>query len=112
MIVRAVAQGDPDPEGRGRVRVKIPNQGVTMWADRVFPLTPFGDVEVPGGAAVWVGFEGDDGASPVVLGLVDPLPRSAARTLQVERMGDAWDQGHAAGSQDGAQSSDTPNPYR
>ncbi|MFS0732728.1 phage baseplate assembly protein V [Microbacterium sp. 1P10UB] len=112
MITRAVAQGEADPEGRGRVRVEIPDEGVTAWAARVFPLTPYGDAEVPAGAAVWVGFERDDRAFPVVLGLVEPLARSAARTLQVERMGDAWDQGHAAGSLDGAQGSDTANPYR
>lgn len=94
------------------MQVQLPGGGELRWAARAFPLTPYGDADIPGDVEVWLGFEDDDRDLPVVLGLVGPLPRAAARTLQVERMGDAWDQGHAAGTSDGAQGADTPNPYR
>ena len=111
-ITRAMATGSPDPEGRGRVQVVTAPGDGPLWAARVFSSSGLGDAEIPAGAAVWVVLEQDDPLSPVVLGLVDPLPRTAARTLQGERLGDAWDQGHAAGTDDAAGRSDTPNPYR
>lgn len=82
-----------------------------LWAPRVIPIAAFAAHDVAIGAAVWVAFEDDDPASPVVLGLLDPPARRDALARDLEALGDAWDRGHASGTADGG-GGVTPNPYR
>jgi hypothetical protein len=111
-LTRARVLEPLDPTGEGRLQVTVPSAGVTGWADRVHPLAAFGGADVEQDAEVWVAFEDDDLARPVVLGLVHAPTRGAALARDREAMGDAWDRGHAAGSGDEASGSDTANPYR
>jgi hypothetical protein len=67
-LYRGIVSGNSDPDGRGRLRVEIPAVGVDLWAEMVVPIgAEF--LAVPDlGTGVWVAFEGDDFAAPVVLG--------------------------------------------
>jgi len=73
-IHRGTVARNIDPEGRGRVQVKVPDvlqQVDLMWA---MPCSPYAGNGVglftvpPVGANVWVDFENDDPALPIVLG--------------------------------------------
>jgi hypothetical protein len=110
-LLRATVIANADPQGQGRLQVRISSSGSVQWAPRVIPIAAFTAHDVPLGAAVWVAFEEGEPEQPVVLGLVEPLPRREALSRDLEAMGDAWDQGHAAGSSD-ADGGATPNPYR
>ncbi len=110
-VHRAVVVANTDPLENGRLQVSFTSDGSVAWAARVFPLTAFPAGEVPIGAGVWVSLENDDPDLPVVLGLIDPLSRRDAVSRNLEAMGDAWDQGHAAGTTDSGGGM-TPNPYR
>jgi 8-oxo-dGTP diphosphatase len=111
--------------------------GVDIAADALRPLGEFtaDAANEPGFAVVADVFEADlDGQHPVVAAEiaelrwitredadvleVAPLARryflpaaAPAPSLTREALGDAWDQGHAAGASDAA-GTDTPNPYR
>ncbi|WP_141931952.1 phage baseplate assembly protein V [Microbacterium sp. SLBN-146] len=110
-IQRATVVSDDDPSGAGRLQVEIPASGATLWAARVHPIAAFTAHGVAVGSAVWIAFEGDDPERPIVLGLVEAPARRDAFARDIEALGDAWDQGHAAGSTDAA-GGDTPNPFR
>jgi uncharacterized protein involved in type VI secretion and phage assembly len=110
-IQRAIVVSDDDPSGAGRLQVEIPSRGTTLWASRAYPIAAFTAHGVTVGSAVWIAFEGDDFDRPVVLGLVEPPTRRDAFSRDLEALGDAWDQGHAAGSTDAA-GGNTPNPFR
>ncbi|RLK47892.1 phage baseplate assembly protein V [Microbacterium telephonicum] len=101
-----------DPQGRGRVQIALPSTDALLWAPTVVPFAAFTAAVTEIGADVWVAFEADDPDRPVVLGLVEPPPRTPARARDREALGDAWDRGHAAGSADAAADGDTTNPYR
>jgi hypothetical protein len=111
-LTRARVLDPVDPEGEGRLQVAVPSTGVTSWAPRVHVLAAFGGGDVERDAEVWVVFEDDDQARPVVLGLVHAPTRRAALARDREALGDAWDLGHAAGASDEASGGDTANPYR
>ncbi|MFE1664050.1 phage baseplate assembly protein V [Microbacterium sp. P02] len=109
-IQRATVVGDQDPLGEGRLQVSVASGG-SAWATRVIPIAAFTAHHVAVGTQVWIAHEDDDAELPVVLGLVDPPSRAASLARDLEALGDAWDQGHAAGRAD-ASGDATPNPYR
>ncbi|KAA9110209.1 phage baseplate assembly protein V [Microbacterium rhizomatis] len=117
-IHRATVSSNIDPEGEGRLQVSDPATGSTAWAARVFPIAAFVAQDVPIGAEVWIAYEGDDPAQPVVLGLVHAPSRRDALARDLEALGDAWDRGHAAGAidadadGDGTGAGAASNPYR
>lgn len=110
-IQRAIVVSEDDPSGAGRLQVEIPSSGTTLWAPRIHPIAAFTAHAVATGSVVWIAFEDDDPGRPVILGLVDPPARRDALARDLEALGDAWDQGHAAGTADAAGGS-TSNPYR
>lgn len=109
-IQRAIVVSVTDPEGGDRVQVRL-GTGVDVWAARVFPLAAFGAHDPAEGAEVWIDFEGDDPARPVILGLTGRPARRDALARDLEALGDAWDRGHFAGTAD-ADGGETANPYR
>ena len=111
-VHRAVVVANRDPLENGRLQVSFTSDGSVAWAARVLPVAAFLVSEVPIGAGVWVAFENDDPDRPVVLGLIDPPARRESLSRGLEAMGDAWDQGHAAGTTDSDGGSATLNPYR
>lgn len=68
---RATVVADTDPQQQGRVQVQFPGDDTPLWAP-VMGLTP------GTGATVLVGFEEDDPAFPVVLGVL-PAASGALR---------------------------------
>ncbi|MCT9819579.1 phage baseplate assembly protein V [Microbacterium sp. W1N] len=117
-VHRAQISAADDPERQGRLQITIPTTGAQLWARAVVPFAAFATPLAEVGALVWVAYEDDHPDAPVVLGLVDPPPRTSTRARDLEALGDAWDRGHAAGAADadgtgpGDTPGDTPNPYR
>ncbi len=70
-IVRAVVAQPTDPAGRGRVQVTMisPGSGSALWALTCLPPSS-ASAKYAAGDTVWVAFENDDPALPVVIGRV------------------------------------------